>query len=307
MGKGGSSKGDSSKLYGYLPRTAVFVDADLTQAQDSEHEQAQKSEQVQEPGSEQAQVQTHDKTEGTDSPVLVNTVLSESEDETETSEDEKEEEDEDTIDGMKAKIENTKSKLKEMTEKLKVMQLNETKEKTKVDRDEILEVFVQKPTGGTLTLNVKPYDTIKSVKVQIQKKEGIAFNEQRLYFEDTQLENRKTIKGCNIQKGNTLRCALRGQGGAGKRPKSSMTVGDGIFVQPNADDIQLVTEALNAVNRDWTQDDWAALFLQEFYTVDVLNNVVVQVKGGTFEMKAAKILGTVPTFLQIEETIWEIR
>ena len=80
-----------------------------------------------------------------------------------------------------------------------------------------------------------------------------------------------------------------------------MVVGDGVFAEPKPTDSQIIVDALTAVNRDWSQDDWAHFFLQEFFTVEMLNEMILQIKGGTFEAKASKILGMVPTFAQIEE------
>ncbi|WP_218925184.1 Ig-like domain-containing protein [Vibrio sp. ES.051] len=63
-----------------------------------------------------------------------------------------------------------------------------------------MQIFVKTPAGKTITLDVEASDSIAIVKTQIQHREGIPDYAQRLIFEDSALEDTRTLSDYNISK-----------------------------------------------------------------------------------------------------------
>ncbi|EIW62512.1 ubiquitin-domain-containing protein [Trametes versicolor FP-101664 SS1] len=74
-----------------------------------------------------------------------------------------------------------------------------------------MQISVKTLSGKTITLEVKPLDTIGSIKTKIQAKEGTPPDQQCVKFADDELEEDRTLLDYNIQWNSTLQLVGRFQ------------------------------------------------------------------------------------------------
>jgi len=74
-------------------------------------------------------------------------------------------------------------------------------------------IGVKTLTGKTITLNVSSDDLVSNIKIQIQDKEGIPPDQQRLIFAGRQLEGERKLSDCGITRQSTIHLILRLGGG----------------------------------------------------------------------------------------------
>ena len=84
-------------------------------------------------------------------------------------------------------------------------------------------IFCKTLTGKTITLQVELSDSVAAVKQQIQDKENIDADAQRLIFAGQTLDDAFDLSAYGVEKESTLHLVLELRGGAKKRKKKVYT------------------------------------------------------------------------------------
>ncbi|CAG8661847.1 5324_t:CDS:2, partial [Dentiscutata heterogama] len=85
--------------------------------------------------------------------------------------------------------------------------------KQKLIQDNNVQIYVKMHTDKIIQIKCKESDTIEYIKQKIQLKESVPSRHQRIFFDNRQLKNRKTLFDYNISRNNILNLELCTFGG----------------------------------------------------------------------------------------------
>jgi ubiquitin len=127
-----------------------------------------------------------------------------------------------------------------------------------------VQIYVKTLTGKTITINIRETDTIDMLKDDIQNKEGIPPDQQRLVFAGKQLEDIGTLADYDIEDESTVHLILRLRGGG--NPPEEMSVAAGGLIH-------------QVIHPDQKGDEW--LKHPTVFNVQILNSAVYRAVTGT--------------------------
>lgn len=76
-----------------------------------------------------------------------------------------------------------------------------------------MQITIKTLTSKSIPLDVDSRDTIKSVKVKLEAREGYPVDQQRFIYHGQQLDNDHTLADYKVQSGDTLRLVMQLRGG----------------------------------------------------------------------------------------------
>jgi hypothetical protein len=114
---------------------------------------------------------------------------------------------------MQSPIDNTIEKLMDIHLKILHQKSKDIYEEYEEKLNEPFEITVKTVTGKTFNINVKPFDTIYSIKQQIYKIDNILLDQQRIIFNGKQLDEKTTVDRASIIANSTIHLVLSIRGG----------------------------------------------------------------------------------------------
>ncbi|XP_038632037.1 polyubiquitin-like [Scyliorhinus canicula] len=82
-----------------------------------------------------------------------------------------------------------------------------------VKKEERMQIFLKNEKGKSSTYDVLPSESVQDFRARIQRQEGVPANQQRLVYDNKQLEDGHSLADYNIQSESNISLALRLRGG----------------------------------------------------------------------------------------------